>query len=246
MAAQGGGRDENRPEHRRRSSRPHRRDLALQGLNLLGGSFMTGQTQWLVIEFSPPWLASGCSAGPTGGAERCRELPPGGLMQILAPGAIFPLASTSSFWRIGPVGAMRRKRSREAIGEEMYGGKRVRRPGDAWHPLARDQSHPSLERRGRLDVALRFRAARRTLPSFLRAVPDHLLVLHLDGPVGVSRYLGKGQARRAIPPGGLFILPGGTDFGVRLEGSLKAFTSRSAIPSCAKSPANCSARMPIE
>ena len=54
------------------------------------------------------------------------------------------------------------------------------------------------------------------------AVPDHLVILHLDGPVGVSRYLGKGQARRAIPPGGLFILPGGVDFGVRLEGRLES------------------------
>jgi AraC family transcriptional regulator len=54
------------------------------------------------------------------------------------------------------------------------------------------------------------------------AVPDHLVILHLDGPVGVSRYLDKGQARRAIPPGGLFILPGGVDFGVRLEGKLES------------------------
>jgi AraC family transcriptional regulator len=54
------------------------------------------------------------------------------------------------------------------------------------------------------------------------AVRDHLVILHLDGPVGVSRYLGKGQARRAIPPGGLFILPGGVDFGVRLEGRLES------------------------
>ncbi|MGA2042820.1 MAG: AraC family transcriptional regulator [Roseiarcus sp.] len=54
------------------------------------------------------------------------------------------------------------------------------------------------------------------------AVRDHLVILHLDGPVGVSRYLGQGQARRVIPPGGLFILPGGADFGVRLEGALES------------------------
>jgi AraC family transcriptional regulator len=54
------------------------------------------------------------------------------------------------------------------------------------------------------------------------AVRDHLVILHLDGPVGVSRYLDNGQARRAIPPGGLFILPGGVDFGVRLEGALES------------------------
>jgi AraC family transcriptional regulator len=54
------------------------------------------------------------------------------------------------------------------------------------------------------------------------AVRDHLVILHLDGPVGVSRYLDNGQARRAVPPGGLFILPGGIDFGVRLEGKLES------------------------
>lgn len=54
------------------------------------------------------------------------------------------------------------------------------------------------------------------------AVCDHLVILHLDGPVGVSRYLDNGQARRAVPPGGLFILPGGVDFGVRLEGKLES------------------------
>jgi AraC family transcriptional regulator len=54
------------------------------------------------------------------------------------------------------------------------------------------------------------------------AVRDHLVILHLDGPVGVSRYLDNGQARRAVPPGGLFILPGGVDFGVRLEGALES------------------------
>jgi AraC family transcriptional regulator len=51
-------------------------------------------------------------------------------------------------------------------------------------------------------------------------VPDHLIILHLDGPVTVSRMLGKSAASRLIPPGGLFMLPGGTDFGVRLGGDL--------------------------
>jgi AraC family transcriptional regulator len=52
------------------------------------------------------------------------------------------------------------------------------------------------------------------------AVQDHLIILHLDGPVGVARALGKSQSRRVIAPGGLFMLPGGVDFGVRLEGYL--------------------------
>jgi AraC family transcriptional regulator len=51
-------------------------------------------------------------------------------------------------------------------------------------------------------------------------VPDHLVILHLDGPVTVSRVLGKSSASRVIPPGGLFMLPGGIDFGVRLGGDL--------------------------
>jgi AraC family transcriptional regulator len=52
------------------------------------------------------------------------------------------------------------------------------------------------------------------------AVRDHLIILHLDGPVGVARALGNSQSRRVIAPGGLFMLPGGMDFGVRLEGYL--------------------------
>ncbi len=51
-------------------------------------------------------------------------------------------------------------------------------------------------------------------------VPDHLVILHLDGPVTVSRVLHKSWASRVIPPGGLFMLPGGVDFGVRLGGDL--------------------------
>lgn len=52
------------------------------------------------------------------------------------------------------------------------------------------------------------------------AVEDHLMILHLDGPVGVRRRLGREEERRVVPAGGLFILPGGADFGVRLEGEL--------------------------
>jgi AraC family transcriptional regulator len=54
------------------------------------------------------------------------------------------------------------------------------------------------------------------------SVRDHLIILHLDGPVAVSRALGKSQSRRVIGPGGLFMLPGGMDFGVRLEGHLES------------------------
>jgi AraC family transcriptional regulator len=54
------------------------------------------------------------------------------------------------------------------------------------------------------------------------AVKDHLIILHLDGPVGVSRALGRTQSHRVVGPGGLFMLPGGLDFGVRLEGYLES------------------------
>lgn len=54
------------------------------------------------------------------------------------------------------------------------------------------------------------------------AVKDHLIILHLDGPVGVTRALGRSQSHRVVGPGGLFMLPGGMDFGVRLEGYLES------------------------
>lgn len=59
--------------------------------------------------------------------------------------------------------------------------------------------------------------------SEFSAVADHLIVLHLDGPVGVERRLGRAHSRRVIGPGGLFMLPGGMDFGVRLESPLESF-----------------------
>jgi AraC family transcriptional regulator len=52
------------------------------------------------------------------------------------------------------------------------------------------------------------------------AVQDHLIILHLDGPVGVRRRLGTVESHKIVPPGGLFILPGGVEFGVELEGEL--------------------------
>ena len=61
-------------------------------------------------------------------------------------------------------------------------------------------------------------------------VPDHLVILHLDGPVTVSRVLGKSWASRVIPPGGLFMLPGGIDFGVRLAATLAPCTSMCVRP----------------
>lgn len=51
-------------------------------------------------------------------------------------------------------------------------------------------------------------------------VEDHLIIVHLDGPVEVTRDLSGDQAQRLVQPGGLFILPANREFSVRLGGSL--------------------------
>lgn len=53
-----------------------------------------------------------------------------------------------------------------------------------------------------------------------RAVDDHLIVVHRDGPAAVRRRLAGHEERRVVPAGGLFIMPGGADFGVTLENEL--------------------------
>ncbi len=53
-----------------------------------------------------------------------------------------------------------------------------------------------------------------------RPVEDHLIIVHLDGPVEVSRDLDGDHVQRVVQPGGLFILPANRQFSVRLGGSL--------------------------
>jgi AraC family transcriptional regulator len=53
-----------------------------------------------------------------------------------------------------------------------------------------------------------------------RPVADHLVVIHLSGPVRVRRSLAGREESCLIPPGGAFIMPGGVPFGVRLEAEL--------------------------
>jgi AraC family transcriptional regulator len=67
-----------------------------------------------------------------------------------------------------------------------------------------------------------FASAQREAPfeGEFAAVADHLVVIHLSGPVRVNRTLDGRQEARCIPPGGAFIMPGDTSFGVRLEGGL--------------------------
>jgi len=54
------------------------------------------------------------------------------------------------------------------------------------------------------------------------AVNDQLIVLHLDGPIRVHRRVQKGESSRLIPPGGMFMMPGGMDFSVRVSGTLQS------------------------
>ncbi len=92
--------------------------------------------------------------------------------------------------------------------------------GILWH--ADNEIHASSDKLGWSSVY----ASEQTEHSYEAAfagVRDHLVILHLDGPVGVSRTLGNDQTRRIIPKGGLFILPGGMEFGVHLEGTLLSF-----------------------
>lgn len=87
--------------------------------------------------------------------------------------------------------------------------------------LLRPQNETYVTSKG-LGWASIYASAQREKPyeDSFNAVNDHLIILHLDGPVAVTRVMGRVPARRVIAPGGLFILPGGHDFGVRLEGEL--------------------------
>jgi AraC family transcriptional regulator len=53
-----------------------------------------------------------------------------------------------------------------------------------------------------------------------KGIGDHLVVVHRDGPVSVTRRMGSRVVKKTVAPGGLFILPAGHDFSVELGGSL--------------------------
>ena len=67
-----------------------------------------------------------------------------------------------------------------------------------------------------------YASAQRELPyeGYFPAVKDQLIVQHLDGPVPIDRLHGPNAARCVVPAGGLHLVPGGLDFGVRLMGAL--------------------------
>jgi len=50
---------------------------------------------------------------------------------------------------------------------------------------------------------------------------DHLIIVHLSGPVQVERMLSGERAHQRIGTGGLFVLPSGRDFGVALMAPLE-------------------------
>jgi len=67
-----------------------------------------------------------------------------------------------------------------------------------------------------------YASAQREIPyeGYFPAVKDQLIVQHLDGPVPIDRLHGPNAARCIVPAGGLHLVPGGLDFGVRLMGAL--------------------------
>ncbi len=67
-----------------------------------------------------------------------------------------------------------------------------------------------------------YASAQREIPyeGHFPSVKDQLIVMHLDGPVLIDRLHGPNPARCLVPAGGLHLVPGGLDFGVRLMGAL--------------------------
>lgn len=107
-------------------------------------------------------------------------------------------------------------------GSEMRGARSFR--VDDTHGIALQPGNEIRASSDRLSWIGLYASMQREVPyqSEFSAVADHLIVLHLDGPVEVERKLGRARSRRVIGPGGLFMLPGGMDFGVRLESPLES------------------------
>ncbi|AIT07720.1 hypothetical protein MC45_16635 [Sphingomonas taxi] len=57
--------------------------------------------------------------------------------------------------------------------------------------------------------------------GYFGACADHLIVMHLSGPVRIERDFSGERACAKVQRGGLFILPAGRDFGVSLDGTLE-------------------------
>jgi len=89
--------------------------------------------------------------------------------------------------------------------------------GILWRP--QNRIHATSEGRGWASVYASVQDEQPYVEDF-RGVDDHLIIVHLNGPVAVSRKLGRTEMRRVVAPGGLFLMPGGLDFKVRLEAEL--------------------------
>ena len=84
-----------------------------------------------------------------------------------------------------------------------------------------------------------YASAQREIPyeGHFPSVNDQLIVMHLDGPVLIDRLHGPNPARCLVPAGGLHLVPGGLDFGVRLMGALSTlhvYVRRSVIEEVAE------------
>jgi AraC family transcriptional regulator len=90
--------------------------------------------------------------------------------------------------------------------------------GPLWQPGV--QIRASSDNRGWSSL---YASLQRELPfeGTFGAVEDQLVVLHLDGPVMVHRRVAKGEDSRLIPAGGMFMMPGGMDFGARVSGAVR-------------------------
>lgn len=98
-------------------------------------------------------------------------------------------------------------------------------------PLSSADTHGILALPGRTSIGSSDGLGWRTLfasrqieqpfTGYFHARADHLIVLHLSGPVHVERDFSGDRACVKVERGGLFILPAGRDFGVALDGPLE-------------------------
>ncbi|MDR6294483.1 MULTISPECIES: AraC family transcriptional regulator [Inquilinus] len=90
------------------------------------------------------------------------------------------------------------------------------------HGILLREENETLASSGPLGWRSVFTSVQREQPfeDAYKALPDHLIILHLDGYVRVDRWLGISRESRMIAPGGVFMVPGGVDFRVRLNDPL--------------------------
>jgi len=97
-------------------------------------------------------------------------------------------------------------------------------------PFRVEETHGILKRSGneiracsdRYSWTTMYASSQREMPyeAVFPAVKDQLIVLHRDGPVTIDRTRGPAVFHRTVPAGGIHLVPGGAEFGVRLAGVL--------------------------